>query len=211
MFSRHFSIRPPQKRKSLTVQGEFGKIIDVVWRKLCSVTVYMGNVRYYQFVIRGIGDLNLVNIYGSNITERKQAEEEKMRLETQLRQAQKIEAIGTLAGGIAHDFNNILAALIGYADLAKDDIPEGTIAHQNQKEVINAANRATELVKQILTFGRKDEANLIPVQINTIVQEALKLLRSSLPTTIEIHQDINCNSSIMGDETHIHLNISLWY
>jgi len=138
------------------------------------------------------------------IVERKLAEKEKHNLEVQVRQKQKMEAIGTLAGGIAHDFNNILGALIGYADLAKDDIPEGTVAHQNQQEVLIAAKRAKELVKQILTYGRQDEAKLAPVQINTVVTEALKMLRSSLPTTIEINQNINCNSSIMADETHIH-------
>ena len=138
------------------------------------------------------------------ITEHRQAEQEKQKLQAQLRQTQKMEAIGTLAGGIAHDFNNILAALIGYADLVKDDIPEGTITHQNIEGVLTVANRATELVKQILTFCRKDEAKLVPMKINTVVAEALKMLRSSLPTTIEFRQDINCNSSIMADETQIH-------
>ena len=139
-----------------------------------------------------------------DITDRKQAQKEKEQLQVQLRQTQKMEAIGTLAGGIAHDFNNILAALIGYADLAKDDIPEGTLPHQNLQEVLISANRAKELVKQILTFSRKDDIRLAPVQINSIVKEALKMLRSSLPTTIEINQDINCNNAIMADETHIH-------
>ena len=139
-----------------------------------------------------------------DVTLHRQIEEEREQMRTQLRQAQKMESIGTLAGGIAHDFNNILAALIGYADLAMDDIPKGTITHQNIEGVLVSANRATELVKQILTFSRKDEAKLVPMQINTIVAEALKMLRSSLPTTIEFRHDINCNSSIMADETQIH-------
>ena len=139
-----------------------------------------------------------------DMTQSKQIEDERAQMQTQLRQTQKMEAIGTLAGGIAHDFNNILAALIGYADLALDDTSKGTKVYENIEEVLVAANRAKELVKQILTFSRKDEARLVPVNINHIIQEALKLLRASLPTTIEIQQDINCNSSIMADETHIH-------
>lgn len=150
------------------------------------------------------GNINQCRTAVIDISERKQAEEEKRKLEAQLRQTQKMEAVGTLAGGIAHDFNNILGALIGYTVLAKEDVPEGTLAHQNLQEVLISANRAKELVKQILTFSRKDDAELVPVHINTIVQEVLKLLHSSLPATIEINQDINCNSSIVGDETHIH-------
>lgn len=139
-----------------------------------------------------------------DITKRKQKEKEISEMQTQLRQTQKMEAIGTLAGGIAHDFNNILGSIIGYADLVKDDISEGTRAYQNQEEVLIAAKRAKELVKQILTFSRKGEAKLVPVKINSIVAESLKMLRSSLPTTIEISHDINCTNSIMADETHIH-------
>ena len=146
----------------------------------------------------------LILIAFKRIADNRQAKQEKQQMQAQLRQTQKMEAIGTLAGGIAHDFNNILAALIGYADLAIDDIPEGTVTHQNIEGVLIAANRATELVKQILTFSRKDEARLIPVNINTIITEALKLLHSSLPTTIKIYQNINCNNTIMADETQIH-------
>jgi PAS domain S-box-containing protein len=150
------------------------------------------------------GKITKVLHIARDITDHKQIEEERKQLQTQLRQKQKMEAIGTLAGGIAHDFNNILGALIGYTDLAKDDIPEGTLAHQNLQEALISANRATELVKQILTFSRKDEAKLVPMQINSIATEVLKLLRSSLPTSIEINHDINCNNAIMADETHIH-------
>ena len=166
---------------------------DKIWLKTSKVplTDLQGNT------------IGLLGIY-EDITERKQAEQEKKNNEIQLRQSQKMEAIGTLAGGIAHDFNNILGSIIGYAELVKDDISEGTIAYQNQKEVLIAAKRAKELVKQILTFSRKDEAKLVPVKINSIVADSLKMLRSSLPTTIEISHDINCTNSIMANETHIH-------
>lgn len=167
-----------------------------------------GGFRYLESnavpILDAQGNLRGFRGVDRDITERMQAEKEKEKLEIQLRQSQKMQAIGTLAGGIAHDFNNILGALIGYAVLANDDIPEGTRAHQNQQEVLIAANRAKELIKQILAFSRKDKAKLIPMQIDKIIQEALKLLRSSLSATIQINQEINCNSSIMADETQIH-------
>jgi len=127
------------------------------------------------------------------------------RLETQLLQAQKMESIGTLAGGIAHDFNNILAAILGHTQLADFDLPEGMKAKQNLKEVLKSIQRAKDLVSQILTFGRKSGLERKPVQISLIVKEALKLLRASLPTTIEIRQHIDDNTGVAdADPTQIH-------
>ncbi len=111
-------------------------------------------------------------------------------LETQLRQAQKMEAIGTLAGGIAHDFNNILGAIIGYTELTMDDLDDGSNIYSNLENVIAACFRAKELVKQILTFSRLDKIEKKPIQINPIIKETIKLLRASLPTTIDIEQNI---------------------
>jgi PAS domain S-box-containing protein len=126
------------------------------------------------------------------------------RLEEQLNQSQKMEAIGTLAGGIAHDFNNILSAVVGYTQLAqlrhKDDVK----LQRYLTEVYNAGNRATDLVKQILTFSRQGEHEKKPLQINLVVKEALKLLRASLPTTIEIAQDLETKAIVMADATQIH-------
>jgi PAS domain S-box-containing protein len=130
---------------------------------------------------------------------------EKKRLESQLRQAQKLEAIGTLAGGIAHDFNNVLSAVIGYADLARADTAEGSLAQCNLGEVLTAANRAKDLVRQILTFSRQDEQELKPVKVSPIVKEALKFLRASTPSTIEIRQTIqSTNDIVLSDPTKIH-------
>jgi PAS domain S-box-containing protein len=132
---------------------------------------------------------------------------ETKRLEAQLQQAQKMEAVGTLAGGIAHDFNNILAAIIGYTELAMIDVPEESHSKQNLKEVLKASHRARDLVKQILTFTRQSKQERRPVLISPIVKEALKLLRSSLPTTIEIHQNIEVPSGweiVEADPTQIH-------
>jgi PAS domain S-box-containing protein len=140
-----------------------------------------------------------------DVTERKQGEVTRARLEAQLRQSQKMEAIGTLAGGIAHDFNNILAAIIGYCELALMDLPGDSKTTTRLNEVLKAGNRAKELVKQILTFSRQAEHDLKPLKVQPIIEEALKLLRASLPSSIEIRQDIEATApSILGDPTEIH-------
>jgi PAS domain S-box-containing protein len=127
------------------------------------------------------------------------------RLEAQLRQAQKMESIGTLAGGIAHDFNNILGAIIGYTQLAKYNIKDPARALADIEHVLTASNRAKDLVKHILGFSRLTEHRMQPIQIHHIVKEALKLIRASLPSTIEIRQDISSlNTSMMADPTEIH-------
>jgi len=136
---------------------------------------------------------------------RRQAQEEKRRLETRLRQAQKIQAIGTLAGGIAHDFNNILAAIMGYAELVRLRIPEEGRAKEHLRQVLVATYRARDLVKQILTFSRQTEQERRPVYVHLIAKEALKLLRASLPSTIEIrHNIVSDLSAVMADPGEIH-------
>jgi PAS domain S-box-containing protein len=129
---------------------------------------------------------------------------EKWQLEKRLAQAQKMEAIGTLAGGIAHDFNNILSAIIGYTELSLIDIPKGSALQNNLQQVLKAGSRAKELVRQILTFSRQRDNELMPVKVNLIVNEALKLLRASLPATIKIRHDIQSDMSVMTDPTNIH-------
>ena len=151
------------------------------------------------------GNVCQVIEYTLDITKRKKAEEEKTTLKAQLHQTQKMEAIGTLASGIAHDFNNILTAMVGYADLALEDAREGTVAQNYLQQVLTAGSRAKELVRQILTFSRKTEQEQEPMEIAPIVKEALKMLRSSIPTTIEIRQNIQADSSvIMANPTEIH-------
>jgi PAS domain S-box-containing protein len=129
---------------------------------------------------------NPIKFIGSmhDISERKQAEEEKKKLQAQLQQAQKMEAIGTLAGGIAHDFNNILTLIMGYTELTMMNLPEDSPFRDNMNKLFEAGERARDLVKQILTFSRQREEEQKPVQIHLIVKEALKLLRPTLPTTI---------------------------
>ena len=128
-------------------------------------------------------------------------------LERDLYQAQKMEAIGKLAGGIAHDFNNILGAIIGFTELSLLRVPEKDPVHGNLERVLQAASRASGVVRQILTFSRNGERERKPVQIVPIVREALSLLRSSLPSTIRIKQDLEIepgNGTVLADPTQIH-------
>lgn len=130
---------------------------------------------------------------------------EEVKIERQFRQSQKMEAIGTLAGGIAHDFNNILTAITGYTDLAIHDLPEDSSVRADMEEVAKAGKRATELVKQILAFSRQTEEERHPVNVGLIAKEALKLLRASIPSSIEISRNIDTKArTVLADPTQIH-------
>jgi PAS domain S-box-containing protein len=140
-----------------------------------------------------------------DISEQKRVEEERRRMGEQLRQAQKMEAVGVLAGGIAHDFNNILNAIIGYTDLTQQGLASGSREHRNLGHVLTAAYRAAELVRQILTFSRRGEGERKALYLGPIVTEALKLLRSSLPANITIVQEIAPDAgAVRADPTQMH-------
>jgi PAS domain S-box-containing protein len=144
-------------------------------------------------------------VLAQDITVRRQAEAEREQLQAQLRQTYKMEAIGTLAGGIAHDFNNILATILGYTELALDNVPSESATWRQLQEVLTAAHRAKDLVQQILTFSRKSEQPRQPVPLQQIVHDALRLLRASLPTTIAIRQRLNAPSgTVFADPTQLH-------
>lgn len=151
-----------------------------------------------QALLRLIGDTF------SRLLERKRAEDENRALEAQLRQAQKMEAVGTLAGGIAHEFNNILGIILGNAELAREDLPKSNPAHFNLGEIKTASLRAKEIVRQLLTFGRKTEENRQPVSLVPVIREAIKLLRSSIPAYIQFEEDISADGCcVLADSTQI--------
>ena len=132
-------------------------------------------------------------------------EKEKNLLEEQLRHAQKIEAVGTLAGGIAHDFNNILTIMMGYAELSLHGNPDANRLQTNMNEILGAGERARDLINQILTFSRQGEQQRKPIRLRPIVKEVIKMLRASLPTTIEIRHRIDgARATVMSDPTQIH-------
>jgi PAS domain S-box-containing protein len=130
---------------------------------------------------------------------------ERENLTNRLRQVQKMESLGALAGGIAHDFNNILFPIMGYAEMLLDDAPEGSLARKNLEKILNGTSRARELVRQILTFSRQAGEAVQPVRVQLILKEVLKLVRATLPTTIDIRHRIapDCKA-VMADPTHIH-------
>ena len=139
-----------------------------------------------------------------DVTEYVRAIQMKEAAENQLRQSQKMEAIGTLAGGIAHDFNNILFPIIGYAEMTLESLPAGSPDRRNLEEILNAADRARDLVAHILTFSRKSEKQMKPLLIQPIVKETLKLLRSTIPTSIQFQADIRETGAVVADPTQIH-------
>jgi signal transduction histidine kinase len=129
---------------------------------------------------------------------------ERMRLEAQLRQVQKMQAIGTLAGGIAHDFNNILAAILGYSELALYDVPQGSRMQRHLEEVLAAGKRARDLVQQILAFSRKRPLERQPVRLDLLISDALRMIRASLPSTITIQLHLEpIAGTVLADPTQL--------
>jgi nitrogen-specific signal transduction histidine kinase len=140
-----------------------------------------------------------------DITDRKNAEAARDRLEDQLRQAQKLEAIGTLAGGIAHDFNNVLAAILGYGEMAQKDAPEGTALRRHIDAAISAGMRAKSLVERILAFSRSGIGERVPVHVQSVVAEALDLIADSVPRGVRFERQLSAgDAAVLGDPTQIH-------
>jgi two-component system cell cycle sensor histidine kinase/response regulator CckA len=140
-----------------------------------------------------------------NITIRKNAETERARMEKQMLQSQKIEAIGTLAGGMAHDFNNILCAMLGYTELALGDSHVKGLTRDNLEMVLKSANRARDLIKRILTFSRPTDVQQHPLKLGGILKEVVKLLSATLPSSIAIHVNIRTEEDVVvADATEMH-------
>jgi PAS domain S-box-containing protein len=162
-------------------------------------------VEYWSYPVMKDNEIVETVVTFIDISERRATEADKEKLNVQLQQAQKLEAVGTLASGIAHDFNNILSAILGYTELAQLKLPPDSDIGNDLVEVFRGVNRAKDLVKQILTFSRQAKHERRPLQIHLIVKEALKLLRASIPTTIEIREKIDPQSgTVLADATQIH-------
>lgn len=160
--------------------------------------------RFFQLIFTGVPEMRSVHMYSHDITDSVAVEAEKQSLESQLRRAQRLETIGTLAGGIAHDFNNILTPILGYSEIALHNIPENG-RREEIEHVIQAAYRAKDLVKQILTFSRQGEEVQKPIELYLIIKEALKLLRASLSKSIEIRENIDTKTgAVLADPSQIH-------
>ncbi|GAB6146634.1 response regulator [Desulfocicer niacini] len=139
-----------------------------------------------------------------DITWQVHARQENKRLELQLQQNRRLEAIGTLAGGIAHDFNNILYPIIGFTELSMEDLPENHPVKENLKDILQGAKRARDLVKQILSFSSQRQEPLKPLRLEPLIQEASKLLRATIPSTIDIQQELDDNIYVTCNPTEIH-------
>jgi PAS domain S-box-containing protein len=202
--------RPWKDRAELFgIRGAAGFPIESGGRPWGALTIYSHEVGFF-----GIENVKLLERVAVNIgfaldnfereRLRRQTQQEREKLEVQLLQSQKLEAIGTLAGGIAHDFNNILGIIFGFTELSLLGTSRTTPLGQNLEQILKAAYRAKHLVRQILSFGRKTQTERIPLNASPIIKEALKMLRASLPTTIEICTDIKASCEVKADPTQIH-------
>jgi PAS domain S-box-containing protein len=182
-------------------EGKSSRVRDeVLWRK--DGTCFPAS--YYSTPMVEEGKILGAVVVFRDISERLKAEAEKAKLEAQLYQAQKMEAIGSLAGGIAHDFNNILCGIIGYTEMALEFHDPKPEVKECLQEVKKAGLRAKDLVEQILTFSRKREVEIKPIKLIPIIKETLKLLRATLPANIEIKHHLSGSGSITGDPTQMH-------
>ena len=165
----------------------------------------VGWVRARIFPIRNQqGEVLRMAGVAEDMTEQRRVEETLAKTERQFRQSSRMEAIGTLAGGIAHDFNNILTAILGYTELGLASVQRGSRTQRNLQEILTAGHRAKHLVQQILDFSRQSGQGKKPTPIHMVVREALKLLRATIPSTVEIHQLLKTESTILADPTQLH-------
>jgi PAS domain S-box-containing protein len=152
-----------------------------------------------------LGEETVFTIILRDISERRRAELERAHLLGQFHQAQKMEAIGRLAGGIAHDFNNVLAAILGYADLALYDLPADSPAAGNVQQVLKAGRRGKTLVRQILAFSRREERVERPVRLDQVLQESMDLLAATLPKSVQVERRVSAPGAVVhGDEAELH-------
>ena len=175
-----------------------------------------GEIESVQYTFRGVkkkGEIIHVSIYGSSLMYQGRPAAigtmlditKELEMEKRIAQSQRMEAIGSLAGGIAHDFNNILFPIVGMSEMLLEDLPQDSPEHENAVEIYNAGRRGSDLVKQILVFSRQSEQKKMPIRIQQILKEVMKLSRSTVPANIEITQDIQSDCSmVQADPTQVH-------
>ena len=187
----HFEGRTPRYECEYRIRQSNGEWCWVLARGRC---LRDGSGKPYRFVGSAI-----------DVSAHKQAQTDKEQLEAQLRQSQKMEAIGTLAGGIAHDFNNILGAILGYGELAQQHSTEGSALRRYTDNVMHAAGRAKALVDRILGFSRSGLGERVPVNVQAVIEETIELLTASLPNAIRLQIRLEAgNAAVIGDATHLH-------
>ncbi|MFT5729389.1 MAG: PAS domain S-box-containing protein [Desulforhopalus sp.] len=173
-----------------------------------NVTAKDGRTLIWDFCSAPLGKMidgkMLVICKAKDVTEQVAGEKERKKLINRLNQANKMESIGNLAGGIAHDFNNILSAVLGFSELALDEVEKGTTMEGNLREIYAGGLRAKEIVNQILAFARQSDEEKKPTRVDVIIVEALKLISPSTPSTIEIRKNIESSSLVNGNTTQIH-------
>jgi PAS domain S-box-containing protein len=199
-------------QSAFDVYRDFPQIVrnlhDCLAGKSVNEVVQVGDAVYEVLYVpkrNDAGDVAGISGVAWDVSARVRAEINARDLEAQLRQSQKMETVGTLAGGIAHDFNNILSPIMGYADLALGDLPAKHPARDDIEQVLKAARRARDLVKQILVFSRRGDQIRQPVQLHLVVNETLKLIRSMLPSNIELSQRVmNQGDTVLADPGQMH-------
>jgi signal transduction histidine kinase/ActR/RegA family two-component response regulator len=204
-------VREEMKAHLSGLRPHFDVELRAAWRDRTATAAARGEPAWDWYRQRGVAIRNAkgrpLRMAGSieSINERKHSERERQRLEGQLRQAQKLEAIGTLAGGIAHDFNNILGAILGYGELARSDAQPGSALARHLDGVMSAGLRAKALVERILAFSRSGMGERVPVHVQSVVAEALDLLGPSLPPGITLKRALDAgDTAVIGDATQIH-------
>lgn len=189
-----FHVQNALSGRSGTIEVTFNSATDV--KRLYEVN--------YVPEIDPKGNVNGFYFLTIDITEKKHAEQERLKLEDRLRQAHKMEAIGTLSGGIAHDFNNILSGIFGYSQLLETYKNDPRKVAEYNRKIFESAQRASSLIQQILSFSRQSKINRHPIRLGLILKEALNLLRSSIPSTIEIKKNLNSKAQVLADPTQLH-------
>lgn len=173
---------------------------------VCFVILFLITWHLFKLSQQRSETLSLVNQnFKKELLEHTEAEEAKQKLEKALLQGQKLQAVGTLAGGIAHDFNNILYAIIGYVEMAREDVKKETQVHDNLGKVLDAAKRGQDLISRILSFSRRQHREFHRLQIQATIENILELLKPTVPASVHIiFQPLESDFSLMGDQTELH-------